>query len=95
MGVALGTYARYMAPEVAEVERALLALAPRDRAAVVHHALLSLDSEEAEIDQGAVDAARRDELCRRIEDIESGRVTLVSGEESKARVRALLADLHQ
>lgn len=42
-----------------------------------------------------VDAAWSTEFRRRLDDIDSGRVALVSGEESDARVRALLADLHQ
>lgn len=82
-----------MAPEVAAVERALLALAPHDRAAVIHSGLLSLDSTDA--DQPAVDAAWHAEFRRRIDDIDSGNVTLVSAEESEARIRALLAELHQ
>lgn len=85
-----------MAPDVAEIERALLALAPQDRAAVIHNGLLSLDNEGSiDGDQADVDTAWRDEFRRRIDDIESGKVKLVTGEESEARVRALLAELHQ
>lgn len=39
--------------------------------------------------------AWRDEFRRRIDDIESGNVRLVDGEESEGRVRALLAELHR
>lgn len=85
-----------MAPEVAEVERALLALAPHDRAAVIHSGLLSLDDDgDIEADQIEVDAAWRAEFRRRINDVDSGEVALVSGEESEARVSALLAELYQ
>lgn len=85
-----------MAPEVSEVERALLALAPQDRAAVIHSGLLSLDEDGGiRVDQAEIDAAWRDEFRRRIDDIDTGKVALVSGEDSEARVRALLADLHQ
>lgn len=85
-----------MAPEVAEVERALLALSPHDRAAVIHSGLLSLyDGGGVEADKAEVDAAWRAELRRRIDDINSGKIALVSGEESEARIRSLLAELHQ
>lgn len=88
-----------MALEVAEVERALLALPPQERAAVIHQGLLSLDGagqdDTADADQAEVDAAWRAEFRRRIDEVESGAVTLVSGDESEARVRALLAELHQ
>lgn len=85
-----------MAPKVAEVEQALLALAPHERAAVIHSGLLSLDDGNGiEVDQVEVDVAWRTEFRRRIDDIESGKVALVSGEESEARVRTLLSELHQ
>lgn len=53
------------------------------------------DEGDSNADQADVDAAWRDEFRRRIDDIESGKVTLVSGEESEARVRTRLAELHQ
>lgn len=81
-----------MAPDVAEVQRALLALAPDDRADVIHSGLLSLDEASVEPNQVEVDAAWRAEFPRRLDDTDSGRVALVSGEESEARVRALLAE---
>lgn len=85
-----------MAPEVEEVERALLALAPNDRAAVIHRGLLSLEaSDSPRTDQVEVDEAWRAEFRRRIDDIDSGKVALVSGEESERRVRALLAELRR
>lgn len=85
-----------MALDVVEVERALLALAPQDRAAVIHSGLLSLDDVGGiDGDQAEIDTAWRAEFRRRIDDIETGKVKLVSGQESEARVRALLAELHQ
>lgn len=84
-----------MAPEVAEVERALLALPLRERAAVIERGLLSLDGEPAEDTQDEIDAAWRDEIGSRVDDVLAGKVELVSGEESRARVLALLAELHR
>ena len=88
-----------MSPEVLDVERALLALAPQERASVIHSGLLSLEDDvlnEADAAQDTeIDAVWRDEFRRRIDDIESGRVELLSGEEVDARVQALLAELRR
>ncbi|MFT3852130.1 MAG: addiction module protein [Ilumatobacteraceae bacterium] len=80
-----------MAPETAEVERALLALPPDERAAVVHRGLLSLDEGGDEVDQAEIDAAWRDEIRRRIDDIESGKVQLIDADDHYARLRARYA----
>jgi hypothetical protein len=78
-----------MAPEVAAVEQALLALAPRDRAAVVHAGLLSLDhASGADIDQAGVDAAWRDEIATRLDEVLAGTVQLGTFEETYARFTA-------
>lgn len=79
-----------MAVDVAEVERALLALPPHERAAVIHSGLLSLDDERADVSQEDIDAAWRDEFRRRIDDIETGRVDLVSHHETVALALARL-----
>lgn len=80
---------------VAEVERALLALDQRDRAAVIHRGLRSLDTDDTDVDQGEVDAAWRAELRRRIDDVESGKVELLDMDEAHAQIRAELAALRK
>ncbi len=75
----------------ADVERALLALDQRERAAVIHRGLQSLDPEGSNVAQGEADVAWRTELRRRIDDIESGRVELLDVDESHAQLRAELA----
>lgn len=80
-----------MSMNVAEVERALLALDQHDRAAVIHRGLQSLHPEDADVDQTEVDAAWRTELRRRIDDIESGKLELLDVDESHAQLRAELA----
>lgn len=74
-----------------EVERALLALDQRDRAAVIHRVLPSLEGEGANVDQDVVNAAWHSELRRRIEDVESGKVELLDVDKSHADLRAELA----
>jgi|ThiBiot_300_plan_2_1041538.scaffolds.fasta_scaffold00835_18 putative addiction module component (TIGR02574 family) len=80
-----------MSMSVADVERALLALDKHDRAAVIHRGLQSLDSDTSDVDQDAVDAAWRDELRRRVDEIESGKVELLDLDEVHAQIRAELA----
>lgn len=77
-----------MAQEVVDVERALLALPPHDRAAVVHAALISLDGGAAEDSQDDIDTAWREEAGSRLEDVLEGRVELGSFEATRARFAA-------
>jgi len=50
------------------------------------------DVEITETVSPEVDAAWRTEFCRRVEDIESGEVQLVSHKDTVTAARALLAD---
>lgn len=81
-----------MASEVAEVERALLALAPKERAAVIHMGVLSLDGVSTEVPQVEVDAAWRTEISSRLEDVIEGRVELGSFEATRARFATTYPD---
>ncbi|UNX53994.1 addiction module protein [Georgenia sp. TF02-10] len=78
-----------MAPDVTEVERALLALAPEDRAAVIERGLRSLDDVD-DADQGEVDAAWRAEIDRRVDEYVSSDTPSVDADEHVARLRAKL-----
>ena len=77
-----------MTQEAAEVERALLALPPRDRAAVVHAALISLDGDVAEDSQDQIDTAWRDEVSSRLDEVLDGKVELGTFETTQARFAA-------
>ena len=77
-----------MAPEVAEVERALLALAPEERAAVIHAGLLSLDGGIADATQDDIDDAWRGEIGNRLDDVLQGRVEMGSFEATHAKFTA-------
>lgn len=77
-----------MASKVAEVERALLALSEHDRAAVIHTGLLSLDGGLGPVEQGEVDAAWRDEIGTRLDDVLNGQVELGTFEQTYARFTA-------
>lgn len=79
-----------MAPEVAEVERALLALTPKDRAAVIERVLLSLD-EVDDMDPADIDTRWRAEIDRRMGEYVSGEAKLVDADEHFAQLRTELA----
>jgi putative addiction module component (TIGR02574 family) len=80
-----------MSLRVADLDRALRALDTLDLASVSLRGLQSLDSDSSDVDQDAVDAAWRDELRRRIDEIESGKVELLDLDEVHAQIRAELA----
>lgn len=80
-----------MSMNVAEVEEAMLALDRRDLAAVIHRGIQALDHGDTESSQEEIDAAWRDELAQRIDEIQSGKVEAVSADEVFGRVRAKLA----
>ena len=77
-----------MTPDVSELLKKALALPPEARAALATSLFESLDEEPA--DQG-VEAAWSEEVKRRIEDIDSGKVQMIPYEEVR-RLAALLSD---
>lgn len=79
-----------MASKVVEVERALLALTPEERAAVIERGLLSLDDADT-ADQADIDASWLTEVTRRADEYVSGGTKLVDADEHFAQLRAKLA----
>ena len=84
-----------MSMSVAEVEQAMLALDRRDLAAVIHRGIQALDEGDMHETQDSVDAAWRDELRKRIDEIESGQVELLTGDEVDARISSLLSEFQR
>lgn len=78
-----------MTPDVSDLLKKALALPPEARAALATSLFESLDEEPAE--QG-VEAAWSEEIKRRIEDIDSGKVQMIPYEEVRRRLAALLSD---
>jgi predicted transcriptional regulator len=77
------------------VRKALLKLSWSDREAAVRAGMISLEEDDfgpAE-DPDEVERAWNAEIRRRLDDLDAGRVQLVSGAECEARVDALLAKL--
>ena len=78
-----------MSPDVSELLKKALALPPEARAALAGSLLESLDDEPA--DEG-VEAAWDEEIKRRIEEIDSGKIQMIPYEEVRRRLAALLSD---
>lgn len=83
-----------MSTDVAAVLKTARSLTREQRADLAHELLLSLE-ESSTADHAESDAAWHTELERRVDEILSGEAELVSGEESRARIRALLAELNE
>jgi hypothetical protein len=84
-----------MAPQVAEVLETAKSLKRNQIADLAYRLLRVLDDDALEVDEAQVDAAWRSEFRRRVDDIETDRVRLVSHEETVAQARALLAARRQ
>ena len=80
-----------MPMSAARVEEALLALDRRDDAAVVHRGLQTLDPRSDEAPSEEADAAWRDELSRRVDEIESGEVQPLARDEVFGHARAAIS----
>ena len=81
-----------MTQEVAELLKKALTLPPEARAALAGSLLESLDDEPA--DEG-VEAAWDEEIKRRIEEIDSGKVQMIPYEEVRRRLSVLLSDANK
>ena len=78
-----------MTSSVLEAVRTLMELSPEDRAEAIELALLSLDEDNCSGHSGASFTPEQiSTFRRRIEDIESGRVQLLTGDEVDAAVAA-------
>jgi putative addiction module component (TIGR02574 family) len=77
-----------VSPELDELLKRAMALPPEDRAAMANSLLESLDETEDE----DAEAAWGDEIKHRVDDIRSGRVKTIPGEQVLARLNALRRD---
>lgn len=76
-----------MTPEVSEVLEKALALSTEDRGLLIDRLIESLDEGRAE---AGVEEAWSDEIKRRVDDIQSGKVEMIPGEEVRRRLAARL-----
>lgn len=81
-----------MTEEVSAILKKALALPPESRAAIADSLLESLD--QSSLDEG-VEADWSEEIKRRIDDIDSGKVHLIPHEEVRRRLLARLSDAGQ
>jgi putative addiction module component (TIGR02574 family) len=78
-----------MTREVSEVLEKALALSMQDRGLVIDRLIASLDEGPAE---EGVEEAWADEIKRRVDEIRSGKVKMIPGEEVLRRLAARLHD---
>jgi putative addiction module component (TIGR02574 family) len=78
----------HVTPQASEVLEKALALSPQDRGLLISRLIASLDEGPAE---EGVEAAWSDELKRRVEEIQSGKVEMIPGEEVDRRLAARLS----
>ncbi len=76
-----------MTPQVSEVLEKALTLSTHERGLIIDRLIESLDEGPAE---DGVEAAWADEIKSRVDDIRSGRVEMIPGEEVRRRLAARL-----
>ncbi|HTS34276.1 MAG TPA: addiction module protein [Candidatus Solibacter sp.] len=72
-----------MSPQASELLEKVLALSDHDRGMIIDRLVESLDEGPAE---EGVEAAWSDEIKRRVEEIQSGKVEMIPGEEVDRRL---------
>jgi putative addiction module component (TIGR02574 family) len=75
-----------LTPQVSEVLEKALALSTQDRCLIIDRLIESLDNEPAE---EGVEAAWSEEIKSRVEEIQSGKVEMIPGEEVDRRLARL------
>jgi putative addiction module component (TIGR02574 family) len=78
-----------LTPQVSEVLEKALALSTEDRGLIIDRLIESLDNEPAE---EGVEVAWSEEIKRRVEEIQSGKVEMIPGEEVDRRLLARLSN---
>ena len=79
-----------MSMTLAQVEEAFMSLDRHEQAAILQRGIRNLDTRSEDLPQDEVEAAWRDELSKRIDDIRSGAVELLDFDESHRQIRAQL-----
>jgi len=81
-----------MTPQVSEVLEKALALSTQERGLLIDHLIESLDEGPAE---EGVEEAWDDEIKRRVNDIRSGKVKMIPGEQVRRRLAARLLNVEK
>lgn len=77
-----------MPRSIAEIEKDLMALPIQDRARIAADLIRSLDDDGEPLSREEWEAAWAEEISRRLEDIQAGRVELLDAEQVMAELRA-------
>ncbi len=79
-----------MTPQVSDLLEKALALSTQERGLLIDHLIESLDEGPAE---EGVERAWDEEIKRRVDEIRSGKVQMISGEEVRRRLAARLLNV--
>jgi putative addiction module component (TIGR02574 family) len=79
-----------MTPQVSEVLEKALALSTQERGLLIDHLIESLHEGPAE---EGVEESWADEIKRRVDEIRSGKIEMISGEEVRRRLAARLLNV--
>ncbi|MDZ7661049.1 addiction module protein [Thiohalophilus sp.] len=77
-----------MARSINDLEKEVFALPREDRARIALDLIRSLDKDDEPISREEWEAAWREEIQQRVQDVHEGRVELVDAEEALAELRA-------
>ena len=77
-----------MARSIADIEKELMALPSETRKRIAHDLIISLDNGDEQLSREVWESAWLEEAHRRIEDIDSGRVNLLDGEQVVTELKA-------
>jgi len=78
-----------MARSITEIEKELLALPSQARERIARDLIISLDKADEQLPQQEWDAAWQEEIQKRVDDIDSGNVTLFSHNEVMNSLKAI------
>jgi len=74
---------------IADIEKELMALPTQERACLAHDLIVSLNEEEEKLSKEEWEAAWMEEAEQRAEEIDSGKVSLVSHEEVMTTLKSI------
>ena len=80
-----------MAVTLEELEAQALKLSIKERSELVHRLIVSIDGEQEGTPE-AIAKAWEEEIARRVDELESGRMQLIPGEEVFAEIDAIITE---
>jgi len=77
-----------MARSITDIEKELMALPSETRKRIAHDLIISLDNHGEQLSREEWEAAWLEDINRRVEDIATGKVNLLDGEQVMSELKA-------